>query len=714
MASASQIKGITIKIEGDTSPLAKDLQNVNKDINQTQKALKDVEAALKLDPTNVELLAQKQELLNKQIEQTNEKLELERQAGEDAREALEIGSISQEEYATLQAEIVKTETSLNNLQTQADGSADALGQTGEAAAEAGEQAEDSSSSFESWGAAIEGAAEAAAVAIAAVTAAVVGTAAALSDATLEASKYADEVNTLSIVTGVSTETIQALNYATELLDVSTETITGSMSRLLRNMSSAKDGTGSAAEAFAALGVSITDSEGNLRDNEDVFWDIIDALGDITNEAERDALAMDVLGRSARDLNPLIEAGSEEFERLRQEAIETGYVLDSDQLDGFQNLDDNMQRLKNGATAARNAIGRILLPVLTQLSGEGVDLLNEFTNAVIDTDGDVSQLGAVIDEMVPRVLEILDTYLPVLVELGGSIIGTLASSILDNLPTILQSGADLLFSIAQGIIDHLSDLAPVVSDLIVNLANFIVTNLPTVINSAIQIVVAVVDGISQALPELIPAAVDCVNQICVALIDNLDLLVPAALELMLALGMGLVAAIPDLLAMIPTIANAMRDELTELGPSIVEGASQWGVELVENFINGVTGSLGRLRDAIGEMGGVVYEYLHHSTPDKGPLADDDEWGSDFMENWINGMESEMPDLEAAVYQTGSVIAGDMNPTDYTGVLSGISSQLGSIGASGRGPYVFNVYIGQQRFATQVVDAIAQENYLGGGT
>ena len=55
------------------------------------------------------------------------------------------------------------------------------------------------------------------------------------------------------------------------------------------------------------------ADGTLRDSEEVYWEIIEALGKVENETERDALAMALLGKSATDLNPLIEAGSEKME-----------------------------------------------------------------------------------------------------------------------------------------------------------------------------------------------------------------------------------------------------------------------------------------------------------------------------------------------------------------------------------------------------------------
>ena len=713
MASNGQIKGITIKIEGDTSPLARDLQSVNRDISQTQRALRDVQRALELDPTNVELLAQQEQLLNRQIEQTSQKLELEQQAAEDAREALEIGSISQEEYATLQAEVVRTASSLGELEEQAASSADGLNDTGEAAEEAGDSAEDSAESFENWGEVIKVAAEAAVAAIAAVGAAVGAAAGALVSATTDTAALADEILTLSSVTSLSTDTLQEMNYASELLDVSTDTMTGAMTRMVRSLDEAATGTGAAAEAYAALGVSVTDSSGNLRDTEDIFWDVVDSLGEIENATERDAIAMNLLGRSSRELNPLIEAGSEGFAQLAEEAHETGYVMSGDTLDAFGELDDNLQRLNNGTTAARNAIGQVLLPVLTDLSSDGVSLLNDFTNAILDTNGDVEQMGTVIEEMIPQVIDLIEEYLPLFIELAGTLIESVAGALIDNLDIILQAVVELIGVIGQGIIDNLQSLAPVIADLVVSLSNFIINNLPTIIDAAIEIVLAVVQGISENLDTLIPAAVDAVLTIAQALLDHLPEIIEASFQLLLGVATGIVNSIPDIVAEIPGLIASIIDALGELSTELPSMAQEWGSDLISSFRDSIVNAIPNLISGVEQVADSVADYLHFSTPDKGPLADFDESGKDMIDEFIKSMQSKDYTLEKALTGTANLIYNGMNPEmDYSGALSGISSQLAGMGGS-KTPQVINVYIGNQKFASAVVGATAQENYRAGG-
>ena len=136
------------------------------------------------------------------------------------------------------------------------------------------------------------------------------------------------------------------------------------------------------KAYAKLGVAVYDAEGNMRDSDTVYWEIIDALGKMENETERDAIAMTILGKSAQELNPLIEAGAERMAELGKEAQEAGYVLGDDALNAYGALDDQLQYLSVGATAAKNALGTVLLPILTELASDGVGLLGEFTNGKI--------------------------------------------------------------------------------------------------------------------------------------------------------------------------------------------------------------------------------------------------------------------------------------------------------------------------------------------
>lgn len=119
------------------------------------------------------------------------------------------------------------------------------------------------------------------------------------DLAIELSKTADNLLTMSSTTGLSTDTLQELQYASEFVDVSVETVNGSMTKMIRTMGQARDGNKDLQKEYARLGVRYKEHDGELRDSEAVFYDVIDALGKIQNETERDAKAMEIfeIGRA---------------------------------------------------------------------------------------------------------------------------------------------------------------------------------------------------------------------------------------------------------------------------------------------------------------------------------------------------------------------------------------------------------------------------------
>lgn len=194
-----------------------------------------------------------------------------------------------------------------------------------------------------------------------------------------AADYADQVDTISLQTGVATDKIQTYMYAAELLDVPVDTLTRSMAKNIKSMGSARDGTAEAVEAYKKLGLSVTDANGNLLDGETVYWEVIDALGNMSNETERDEIAMTLLGKSAQELNPLIKAGSEKMSELADEAQKAGYVLSDETLASLQALDDEQQIFNRNSEALKNTVGAALAPQFENLASMGTDAVQSLTD-----------------------------------------------------------------------------------------------------------------------------------------------------------------------------------------------------------------------------------------------------------------------------------------------------------------------------------------------
>lgn len=197
-----------------------------------------------------------------------------------------------------------------------------------------------------------------------------------------AAEYADNMNTLSMQTGVSAQTLQEWDYAAELMDTSLETITSSFSKMERSMASN-------AEAFSALGISVTDSSGNMRSAEAVFYEVIDALGKIENQTERDQAAMSIFGRSAQELAGVINAGSQGLREYAEEAESLGRIMSEEDLQAANNLSDATARLTSAWKSVKNEIGVGAAPVLTAIA----NVINKIPTDILATVSAVVGLTA---------------------------------------------------------------------------------------------------------------------------------------------------------------------------------------------------------------------------------------------------------------------------------------------------------------------------------
>lgn len=217
----------------------------------------------------------------------------------------------------------------------------------------------------------------------------------LIELTKESAANADEILTMSKVTGLDTRTIQEMQYAAELVDVSFDTIKGSLTKLKNAQQDARDGNAKLSETFKSLGVEITNADGSLRNSEDVFYDMLDALREIDNQTERDTIAMDVFGKKAEDLNPIIEQGSAGMRAYAKEAENANYVIGEEGLEALAAVDDAYQRMQKTQDSVKNQIAVEMAPTVEKFYTSWGNLMESAGKALVDS-GIIDGLGQILD------------------------------------------------------------------------------------------------------------------------------------------------------------------------------------------------------------------------------------------------------------------------------------------------------------------------------
>ena len=365
--------------------------------------MRKVQSAYAQNADSVEALNAKNDVLERKISTQTEKLDYLRAALQQSAE-----KYGEADKRTMQwqASLNNAEAELNNLNNQFDENKQKIADSGKEMGNLGDvvngltsklgiQLPDSMKSSMNAMGSLDASSLALAGGFAAVAAAIVKAEKAMISMTKESAAFADNIITLSMQTGQSTQQLQEFSYATELIDVSVDTLQGSLTKLTNNMQDTMNGTGNAKASFEALGVSVTNADGSMRSANDVFYETIDALGKVKNETERDAMSMDIFGRSAQDLNPLIIQGSKTLKAYADEAHNMGYVLDDEALSALGAVDDAYQRLQKTQEGVKNQLAVEFAPYLEEFYGDVTQGVKDLGKA-IKNSGIVEAFGMLLE------------------------------------------------------------------------------------------------------------------------------------------------------------------------------------------------------------------------------------------------------------------------------------------------------------------------------
>ena len=384
---ATRTAKLRIELDGEKK-YKEAIAEINRESKTLGAEMKKLAAEYKGNEGSVEALTKKQTLLDKVLLESNAKVEESRKALNMWREAMEKARVEQgassDEYKAAQKKVQEWEYALANAETQQLNLENAIRENNGALEDAdkeyeetaqdsrtlGDQISDLAGKFgiklpEGLKKSLDGMNAFSAGSVAALGAIATAVTVAykafqkLNDLTLEQAKAADELITRSVKTGLDTTLLQQLEYASSFLDF--DGVDQSLQKLTQSMGKARDGAAAQAEAFAALGVSVTNADGSLRDSWDVFLETIDALGRMESEEEAAVIANDLLGKSYADLKPLIAAGSDELRKFADEATEVGYVLDESQIKKLAEVDDAHEKTQKIIEATQKQIAAEFAP-----------------------------------------------------------------------------------------------------------------------------------------------------------------------------------------------------------------------------------------------------------------------------------------------------------------------------------------------------------------
>lgn len=313
--------------------------------------------------------------------------------------------------------------------------------------------------------------------------------------------------------------------------------------------------------------------------------VITAFQGMDDDANRAALANEVLGRSAMELGALFNTSAEETDEMRNRVHELNGVLSDESVDAAAAFQDQLQDMQTASQGLVRSMTSEFLPSFTEVMAGLTDVFAG------DTETGAEKIANGISDTLEKVTSKLDTVM----EIGSTIVLTLAQSIVNNLPSVIKTGMSVLEKLLLGITSMLPEVVQMASSIIIEIAN----------------------GLSASAPVLIPAMITAVVSAVTALIDNLPLILSAILSLVTVLvdsilndGLPiLLAALPDIISgvigfivdstaqlisavalilqsiaeALPTLINTLIPVIPELVLEIIEALISCGPQLGVAFI-----------------------------------------------------------------------------------------------------------------------------------
>jgi hypothetical protein len=276
--------------------------------------------------------------------------------------------------------------------------------------------------------------------ILAVGAAVAGAGAAIGAAFLSAAAKADKFRKASEKIGMSVEDFSRLAYAADLSGVGMDGLATGMKLLSKNMADAAQGTGAAAAAFDALGLSATKSDGSLKSQNDLMLEVAAKFKGMEDGAAKTSLAMDLFGKSGADMIVLLNQGSEAIKNQTAEADRLGITLTDSGARAAEAMNDSIAKMKKSFEGVFMGTLGTLAPAIT-----------ESMTSIAESFGEGGSSGAIKDwaagfgravKFVVGAVRILWNWIQIAGESIGTIVGALASQIINYFETIINAARAL--------------------------------------------------------------------------------------------------------------------------------------------------------------------------------------------------------------------------------------------------------------------------------
>lgn len=348
-------------------------------------------------------------------------------------------------------------------------------------------------------------------------------------------------------------------------------------------------------AMDTLGISMTDSQGNIKSFDSLVGDLRTSFSGLS-EAEKTQMASSLAGQEAMSgLLAIVNASDEDFDKLKNSIYNCDGAAEKMAATMQDNLQGQLTILKSSAEGLGIEIYDSIQKPLTGLAKAGIGAINSLTDAFKEngTEGLIEAGGKIITDLLlgiadklPSVLDTalqviqsivsnLDANLPQLVTAGGKILTSLIDGIVSLFPSLGKLALNLILQIANGITANAPQMVPKGIEVLLGFISGIVDNLPKLLEAGLNMIVTLAEGVINSLPKLIEQVPKIINAFFASIDSFLPKVLLAGLKLIVELGKGIIKSIPTIIANAGEIVKAILNVITHFslfsqGKSLIKG------------------------------------------------------------------------------------------------------------------------------------------------
>jgi len=222
-------------------------------------------------------------------------------------------------------------------------------------------------------------------------------------------KSIDDLAKQSARLGVTVNQLQTLQFAASQSGTGAAELSKGFEKFNKSISEASGGVGTGVKAFEALGVTLTNNDGSLKDTDTLLNEVADGFTGIKDPADRVRIAMDLFGRSGAGMVNMLQEGSGNLQNLRDEFNQVTITLTGEQAKSVEAANDRFDKLRRVFVSIGQQITAVVLPILAKLAtffskvllhaiAYAIDAVRMWVNAFIIAYNFIASKLPVLEEM----------------------------------------------------------------------------------------------------------------------------------------------------------------------------------------------------------------------------------------------------------------------------------------------------------------------------